>query len=174
MISTARKRLQAFTVYEVKTEEVIHFKSWWPKHFKKITKALPSTSSPGTNNSTLTVMFSVSKYRYIEYNSTSPGCVMTSEFIGCCVKDVFCLQKHNVALSLPSEGDKAYSAVCPINRKKVDDVRLYSILYKNLRFYDSILHWPQKHPLMTNKMTNIFVLYFHLANILHPQTKPYK
>ena len=48
MITSARKRLPAFAVHEVKTEEVLNFKNWWPKYFKKITKALPSTSSPGS------------------------------------------------------------------------------------------------------------------------------
>lgn len=57
MISMARERLQAFRVYEVKTEEGLDFKSCWRKHFKKITKVLPNTLSQGSSNSKPTELF---------------------------------------------------------------------------------------------------------------------
>lgn len=59
----------------------------------------------------------------MEYNHNNLGCVITNQIIGGAVKDLFFLQKHNVALSLPSEEDIAYSTICPKIHLKVDDLK---------------------------------------------------
>ncbi|KAG8329292.1 hypothetical protein J6590_089898, partial [Homalodisca vitripennis] len=95
IICNAKKKLPTYEVVAVQNEDITDFKTWWPLLFKKTPGSVQNVSDK----------FSLSKYRYIIYNSQEKGYVQTYEYIQGIVSATFRLAKTG-EVSLPSA--KAY------------------------------------------------------------------
>lgn len=131
LIRTARE--SGYSVRKVTSEQILDYKAWWPKLFKKSAKSVDKRSQ-----------FCISKYRHLQYSSTTMGSVTASEFIDGIVSSRFVLQKPQLldAITLPTE--PAYRARIPINEKKINDVKkiITYIPTEKRDFYMDIVAWP--------------------------------
>lgn len=131
LIATAKRN--KYNVTQVNRENILDFKNWWPKYYKR--------TSISQDKST---KFSISKYRHIVY-SAPVGYVTVSDFIDGVIKHTFLLRKpirNNETEYLPTQ--HAYSTNIPINFKKINDLRklLGYIPDEHKPFYDELLARP--------------------------------
>ena len=131
IICNAKKTLPSYEVVAVQNEDITDFQTWWPLHFTKTPGSVGNRSEK----------FSISKYRYIIYNSETKGYVQAYEYIQGLVYATFRLAKTN-EVSLPS--GKAYGGKVPIMKKKLDDVSKVTqyIPERYREFYEDRLSWP--------------------------------
>jgi hypothetical protein len=118
-------------VTNISPEKILDFKYWWPKYYKKSTKSVDKSDN-----------FSVSKYRYLQYASSSTVYVTACEFIDGLVKKSFLQQKPRAAVTFPM--DEAYNAKLQINVKKLEHLKklLPYIPGDKKPFYDVMVTWP--------------------------------
>lgn len=133
-----------FTVHMIDSDDVLDFKSWWPKRYKKncLSSETQSKSVPRSGKQE----FSISHFMEFRYDSSLKGTVVTSQFIGG-FTNTFVLHhksQQNATCTMPTE--KAYSSSkVPINEEKLKDIAK-SIKYipeENQEFYREILNWPK-------------------------------
>ncbi|CAG2060034.1 unnamed protein product [Timema podura] len=105
LIQTARE--SGYSVRKVSSEQILNYKDWWSKFFKKSTKSIDKRSQ-----------FCISKYRHLQYSSAAKGTVTASEFIDGIVKMRFILQKPKLLDEITLPTDTAYTGKIPINEKK--------------------------------------------------------
>lgn len=132
-----------FSVHKVQPNEILSFKNWWPKSYKKITvsdfrrkvsRAIPKDQK---------ITFKMSTFKHFEYQSKTPEKLVAHTIIGGLASaPTFTLRKTAVVPSLPTA--KAYPlGKVPVNKKKLDDVRkLYGYVAGYEDFYNTILQWP--------------------------------
>lgn len=100
LILRSSKR-ERFSVHEVKTEDVLNFKKWWPTYYKKNTysDATSGRNVPRQDKEN----FKISAYKQFKFSSTVRGKVVVSEFIDGITSSIFSLSKTNAAPPLPVE-----------------------------------------------------------------------
>lgn len=69
------------------------------------------------------VTFSVSQYLEFHYEGTKPGIVSTRKFIDGFITHNFNFTKPATAITLPDNAQQAYNGKCPINIKKINNVK---------------------------------------------------
>ncbi|KAB0805404.1 hypothetical protein PPYR_02374 [Photinus pyralis] len=88
MIISSRQK-QPFTVKQIRYNDIIDFKNWWPADYKKTCSILIRGPTPRKET------FAVSNYRQFLYESSTPGYVTTWEFIGGLKSHTFKLLKQH-------------------------------------------------------------------------------
>lgn len=63
-----KKTAPTFEVKNVRNENILNFKDWWPHFFKKTSKDLERKVNK----------FSISQYRHLIYDSDIKGCIKAS------------------------------------------------------------------------------------------------
>nr|CAI5855530.1 unnamed protein product [Callosobruchus analis] len=110
LILTSRKK-QPFSVKQFRYNDIIDIKNWRPDYYKKTCSTL--NQSDGSKRET----FAVSNYKQFLYETSSPGYVITWEYIDGLYSDIMkFLKEHKGNRSLPNNG--AYKDPVPINEKK--------------------------------------------------------
>ncbi|CAH1100777.1 unnamed protein product [Psylliodes chrysocephalus] len=70
---------QKFSIKFPKTEDIIDFKQWWPKYYKK---TCLSTESQGRGiRKDLKVLFKINQFMHFTYSSNTPNKVTARDFI---------------------------------------------------------------------------------------------
>lgn len=131
------------SVFEVNTEMVTDFKSWWRRFYKKNCLALQSMGKKVPKEKKM--HFNMSFFNEFHYDCSNPGTVQTSEYIDGLVKYDFKLAFGRENTSLPTH--PAYSGKVPINIKKIEDIRkvMKHIPSNYQNFYNEIVtEWPTK------------------------------
>lgn len=130
MIESSRK-LNPFTVSTITYKDVIDFKNWWPAYYKKTCKSVGPEKQA----------FAVSSYNQLIYDSSTPGYVSVSPYIGEHGTNIFKLVKPQANPTLP--GEPAYKVPLPINIKKINDVKKVMKYMSDeiLEFYYHITSW---------------------------------
>lgn len=104
-----------FTVVELKTEDVLEFKKWWPNLYKKTCLSTESYGKKVPKDQKKS--FAPSTYMSFQYDSDRKGTIIAEEYIDGLIKHSFSLiKKITTSISLPST--KAYDLKVPINKKK--------------------------------------------------------
>lgn len=140
LIVKASKVGRFFSIHQVRTDEIISFKDWWPRYYKKTTN---SDETSGRRISKYQrIPLKITAYKEFIYSLDTSGKVIAKPFINGMISSTFSLQKSNTAPELPTQ--KAYPAgKVPINKKKLDDVRKLMEYTKGYEhFYEDILRWP--------------------------------
>lgn len=130
-----------FTVIELKTEDVLEFKKWWPNLYKKTCLSTESYGKKVPEEQKKS--FAPSVYMSFQYDSDRKGTIIAEAYIDGLIKHAFLLiKKLTTSVSLPSA--KAYDSKVPINKKKLDDLKQVqdSILEEHMPFYNNIFSWP--------------------------------
>ena len=131
LIANAKKQEPLFEVREIKNRDIVNFKDWWPRYFKKTSKSIGSSGAT----------FTISLYRHFIYRSEEKGYLTAFDFIDGFSKVSFRLMKGNEEVVLPTI--KAYSGQVPITAKKLADVRsiVRYIPDEHKAFFNEILSW---------------------------------
>lgn len=134
LIANAKKIEPKFVVREVKNRDIINFKDWWPRYFKKSSLSLSFPRST----------FAISQYRHFIYRSEEKGYLTASEYIDGLTKASFQLVKGNEEVVLPKA--MAYNGHVPINGKKLADLQkiVHYIPEEYKEFFTEILAWPTR------------------------------
>lgn len=135
-----------FTVSMVKTEDILDFKGWWTKFYKKDAISIETQSHQVPRSQKQ--HFLVSHFLEFEYSADQKGCVVTRPFIQNCGRvNTFDLRRNRSAIPvLPVE--KAYNGPIPINAKKIEDLRrtLQYIPHAHMQYFVNIVeNWPKKN-----------------------------
>ncbi|KAL1498393.1 hypothetical protein ABEB36_009200 [Hypothenemus hampei] len=90
------------------------------------------------------VSFSVSQYSESIFESCRLGIVSTRQYIDGFTAHDFNLKKAVAVITLPDNMVRAYDGKCPINMKKINNLRQLSryIPEANLNFFNHIMEWP--------------------------------
>lgn len=131
-----------FSVYEVTTEDIIEYKTWWRRYYKKNCLAIQSLGKKVPRDKKMN--FNVSLFSQFHYDSQKPGYVKAREFIDNNVTYDFKLSHGREDVVLPVK--KAYMTCVPINEKKIEDIKKVSVHIpsKYQEFYNHITSWPTK------------------------------
>lgn len=131
-----------FTVEMVNGEDVLDFKNWWSKHYKKT--CLSIESSGRSIARAQKESFAVSSFMEFRYDHTRKGIVEALKFIDGIQTSSFILRNTNTdAVSLPIQ--KAYGEEkIPINIKKMNDIKkvIKYIPEEFEDFYNTLQEWP--------------------------------
>ena len=109
---------QKFTVTMVDVEDVIDFKDWWPRLYKKIVNSVETENLPRDKR----IPFHLSTFRYFRYSGEFPGTVVASSFIAALLEHTFILRttgKRHV--TLPHK--KAYDKRQKLSEAKLSDLK---------------------------------------------------
>ncbi|KAJ4430768.1 hypothetical protein ANN_19359 [Periplaneta americana] len=91
------------------------------------------------------INFAISPVSLLVYDLQYPSTVVTSDFIGGCVKHTFCLRQTGKRISYIRLPDmSAYKDKVPIKLPKMNDIKkvfLY-VDHQYSHFYEQILLWP--------------------------------
>lgn len=143
LIRSAAKR-NRFEVQTIEAKDIIDFKSWWPKYYKKAAISLETSgrSTPKDQK----VHFKVSQFNHFSHSEENKDLVVAKDYIRGAKNNTFRLLSKPGQLKLPT--NPAYPAgKVPINIKKIDDIKkLKSYIPVDddiTEFYDEILtNWP--------------------------------
>lgn len=126
-----------FSVHKVQTNEILDFKTWWPRFYKKNTIS-DETSGRGISKENR-ISFKISTFKHFIYTA---GKLEVKHFIYGLISSTFSLKKTNRPPELPTT--KAYPAGwVPINKKKLEDVEmLIQYVSQHEDLYQTILSWP--------------------------------
>ncbi|CAG4984543.1 unnamed protein product [Parnassius apollo] len=110
-----------FTVSIVKTENILDFKGWWTKFYKRDVISVNTKSRQILRNQKL--HFLISHFMEFGYTTHQIGCVICHSFIQNMERvNTFELRNNrSVIPALPEK--KAYNGPIPINIKKIEDLR---------------------------------------------------
>lgn len=131
-----------FMVKEVQTEEILNFKDWWPRLYKKscISEETRSRAVPKNEK----FQFGISSLMHFSYDNNLPGTVLASHFIDSLIKHTFRLaHDSNDIPALPTS--LAYpEGKVPIKKTKIQDISKLKpyIPQEYDEFYSEILEWP--------------------------------
>ena len=109
MIENAKKTEPSFQVKEVRNEDILDFKKWWPDYFVQLPKS----------NEDKMLSFVVNKYRHFVYKSELNGYAQALPFIDTNVTSTFRLKKTNT-VTFPVI--KPYIGKVPIKKEKIQAV----------------------------------------------------
>lgn len=133
-----------FTVSMVNIDDILDFKNWWGKFYKKDAISLESQSRsiPRSDKQ----HFLVSNFMEFEYSSNMKGMVITRPFIGNGVRtNTFDLRKNKTqTVTLPTQ--KAYDGPVPLKINKIEDLKrtMQYILPEHKAYYENIIeNWPK-------------------------------
>lgn len=132
----------AFTVKEIKTKDIMNFKSWWPKFYKLNCISNETKTEKDRNKK---VQFSVSKFHHLIYDEDNV--VKASEFVNGMMwhtfKDLRQPQTSKSVLKLPTT--VAYKGPLAIAAVKLDNLKtlLRWVNEENKEYYHNIL---RNHP----------------------------
>lgn len=117
----------------------VNFKNWWKKYYK--TKILSVESLGKRVPKEEKETFSISKYYMFVCEKNNKGVLKTYNFIDGLRSHTFKLAKSE---TIPFPTEMAYKEKCPINSKKIDDIKQLQqyIPEEHLPFYAEICEWP--------------------------------
>lgn len=141
--SSAQKN---FTVMEVSGEEIIDFKQWWPKLYKKNVMSLETSNKiiPRAKKQP----FSISTFHHFRHNSESPGYVVCSEYISGMMNHTFQIHMprnvERVPVRMPEKNP--HQKKVPVLETKIRDIGKAMPYVPEVYhpFYQEILKWPTK------------------------------
>lgn len=142
ILSSTAKNI--FLVSLPSSYDIIDYKKWWPKFYKKNMLAVESAGRHIPKEQK--VSFKISQYCYFRYSHERDGVVVVRDFIDGLIEHSFNLRNANKErLVLPT--NKAYpEGQIPINKKKMEDLnKLKSYLPQDKEvqdFYEKIYAWP--------------------------------
>jgi hypothetical protein len=121
-------------VHKVQTNEILDFKTWWPRFYKKNIIS-NETSGRGISKENR-ISFKISTFKHFIYTAGK------LEVIYALISSIFSLKKTNRLPKLPIT--KAYPAGrVPIIKKKLEDVEmLIQYVVEHEDFDQAILSWP--------------------------------
>lgn len=143
LASSAQRK---FTVMEVSGKEIIDFKNWWPKFYKKSVISLETLKK--TIPRTQKQPFSISQFNHFIHNSESPGYVVCSECIAGLTSHTFQIHMprniERVPVRMP-ERSSLWEKL-PILETKITDIgkAMPYVPEAYHPFYQEILAWPKK------------------------------
>ncbi|CAH1114844.1 unnamed protein product [Psylliodes chrysocephalus] len=129
-----------FSIERVHNENILDFKKWWPKYYKKTVLSIDSYQKKIKDEK---ITFQISQYNEFEYDCRKPGIVKVRPFIDGLMFHEFSLGKPaGVCPDLPSE--PAYSGKIPINFKKMDNIKklVQYVPDDKVFFYNELILWP--------------------------------
>lgn len=141
--ASARKN---FTVMEISGNEVIDFKTWWPKYYKKNVVSLETSKKevPRAQKQ----LFTVSQFSHFIHKSDTPGYVVCSPFIKGLTSHTFQIHMPRSSERFPLKMPERifHQEKVPILETKIKDIsKVMSFIPEEYReFYTSILAWPTK------------------------------
>lgn len=135
-----------FVVKEVSTQDIMDWKKWWPKYYKKTSASTDSLKKGIPRNQK--VYFTISKYHHILHNKDMPGIVEAREFVNGFVVHHFDLaqpnKRHNVSMPL----QKAYTGdKIPILDTEIEHLKqlIKWVDEDNIPFYQNLIDtWDKK------------------------------
>ena len=133
---------QKFTVKEVQSEEILEFKNWWPKFYKR--KCISEESKTRNVPLNQKVCFMISSLMHYSYDSRFRSRIVGRNFIDSLVSHTFCLKTPGTqAIVLPDKVAYPLEKV-PIKFAKLNDIRklLPYIPHDHSEFFNQILDWP--------------------------------
>lgn len=104
-----------FTIKEVETVDIISFKNWWPKKYKKYSMSEEVVSIGSTRSRK--IPFKISLYREFQYNHNARGKVVCKEFINGLVSHTFNLAVDSRTIPLLPLAKSYPAGQVPINGK---------------------------------------------------------
>lgn len=139
-----------FTVKEIATDDVLDFKNWWTKYYKKQSLSLETNKRGVPRNQKRS--FSISQFHYFLHQSSKPGYLVASEYLNSFIYHTFPLHMprnyERIPLELPHT--KAYpEGNVPILETKIGHLQkmLPYIEEEFQEFYSNIIScWPTKKP----------------------------
>lgn len=140
MIKTSRTNSRLFSVKPITHEDIINFKDWWPKIYKKQSKSVISKQT-----------FNVSECRMFVYDSGLPRYVKTYTYIDGLCSNTFKMVKNRAKQTLPT--DRAYTESVTIDEKKIHDIAKLIRYVPNeaTSFYNEIMHWKTASGILINR-----------------------
>ncbi|KAL1509951.1 hypothetical protein ABEB36_004615 [Hypothenemus hampei] len=134
--------MERFSVKKVETNNILSFKIWWSKKYKKSGVSEELISRPGTSR-TKRALFKISEYRDSSYSHDVAGKVVVRKYITTSVWHTFSLASYKKDVpELPTL--KSYpGGRGPINGKKLDDLRTLSNYVVGYDFYSVLEKWPR-------------------------------
>ena len=130
-----------FEVKIAKTEEVLHFKEWWPQFYRKNAISVETQGRATHRNNKQ--HFHVTQFMQFCYSHETVGVVKVRSFIDGAEEHTFQLTEPSVIP--PSPMSQAYQDNIPINEKKMHDLRRFlPFLPKEeiiQSFYSDIYNW---------------------------------
>ena len=129
-----------FSIYRAKNENILDFKSWWPKYYKKTILSLDSYGKIPKDQKTT---FQISQYNEFEYDCNKPGIIKVRPFIDGLNFHEFSLGKPaGVCPDLPTK--PAYAGKISINYKKMKNLKqlVQYIPEDKIFFYNELMLWP--------------------------------
>lgn len=141
-----------FTVKEIETNDIINFKTWWPKYYK-LNCISNETKMEKDRNSK--VQFTVSKFHHLVYEEDNV--VKASEYINGFIWNTFpdLLQPRTSTSCLELPTEKAYKGPLPIGIVKLDNIKtlLRWVDEEHKEYYHNILrnHPPKDEKVKKNK-----------------------
>lgn len=152
-------KLDKFQVVEINSSDIINFKSWWPKYYKKNTTSIESRSFPRNKK----IHFGISSFSQFIYSSEYPGTIFGYPLINGLLKSTFPLMqpgKRKTDIKLPDT--RAYeNDRLPIKISKMNDIKkaYHYIDHPYNDFYDDIFTWPTDNHKYGNIDASLFFLY---------------
>lgn len=140
----------AFAVKEVKTEDILDFKNWWPKHYKV------SCFSRETENRQRSEKIGFAVSKFLHFIHESPGIVRASQYINALIWNTFTKLKLPATsqrrLELPTT-QKAYKERLPILETKLQNLKtlLRWVDDDNKKFYEDIIKEHKPKPAKKSK-----------------------
>lgn len=90
-----------FSIHEVKTEEILSFKEWWPLFYKKTTNSDETTGRHVTKKDK--EPFKISLYKQFCFSSNTKGKVLVRQYIDGLNSLTFTLRKRDEPPELPTQ-----------------------------------------------------------------------
>lgn len=126
---------------ELNTNEVLEFKNWWPKLYKKI--VISEETKARTVPKDKKVNFLISSFMHFTYDSKFSSQLVARHFIDSIVAHTFSLKLPGIhEVNLPTEIAYPLDKV-PIKDEKIKDIQklLRYIPEEYLQFYNELLEW---------------------------------
>jgi len=130
-----------FSIKAVVTGDIISFKNWWPKKYKKNSMSEEAVISAGSTRPR-NIPFKISSYKEFQYNHNVRGKVIVKDFINGLVAYTFNLATDNRSIPLLPSVEAYPKGHVPINGKKLKDISTLSKYVTGIPFYTSLLNWP--------------------------------
>ena len=140
IIITSTKNNTKFSVKEVETSDVLDFKKWWGKFYKKTCVSEETKSFPRKDK----VNFQISTYSCFKYTSQQKGTIQAYPFIDGLMSHTFKLSQPGTACpTFPTNMAYPLGKV-PIKANKMEHIRKCTafVAEEHKPYFDAILQWP--------------------------------
>ncbi|RZF36716.1 hypothetical protein LSTR_LSTR005029 [Laodelphax striatellus] len=132
---------QNFIVKEISGNEILDFKAWWPRFYKKNTLSVETSNKNVPRNQK--AQFSVANFHSFEYNSLKSGEIIAKRYINS-EPNTFRLGLTGSKCSEIAPNIAYPTGKVPLKTAKLNDLKkmMNYIEHTHKQFYDEILLWP--------------------------------